>query len=270
MVRETSFGVRGSFDRFDYGPELSIQDKKPLSPVGKAANEISRKIAKAEEKTVRALAATEPTGQLEIVLKQIAQLIRGENGVVPYITKAEAEIAQAVYGARNLISQAERTALEAAEKLSDKKSPIGQIAAGRLRAISDQESLSPSLKSQDTLTPEGVVRIGQESLAKAGEEIKGALYLLQANAEPGEIPPILAAVINAISPQDTKLNETTIERFLDGKVNTNKLPILDGKVNTNKLPILDGKNAFKNLIFKKDKLIITDQIEVSKPDSGTA
>lgn len=249
MVRETSFGIRGGFDPSDYGPEPSIQDNKLLSPVGKAANQISQIITNAEERTVSALAATNPNDQLGRVLTQIARLIRGGNDGVPDIRGRELEIAQAVFDARKLILNVEKGVLGIA-KFPVIEKPIRQIAEGRLQAISRQESLSPPLKSQDTLTPEDVVRIGQESLAKAGGKIQGALYLLQANAEPGEIPPILAAVINAISPQDTKLNETTIERFLDGKVNTNKLPILD------------EKNALQNLIFKKDKLNIPNQIDM--------
>ncbi|MEB3314784.1 MAG: hypothetical protein VKK32_01030 [Candidatus Melainabacteria bacterium] len=164
-------------------------------PLAQAAKKISQIITNAEEKTVRALAATNPNDELGRVLAQIAMLIRGENEEVPGITKPEAKIAQAVYGARNLISQAEGTALEAAQNLSGTESTIQEIAAGRLQAISLQENLSPSLKSKDTLTPEGVVQIGKESLAKAGREIQGALASLQATAEPGTIPPILAALI---------------------------------------------------------------------------
>ena len=260
MVRETSFGVRGGFDRFDYDPE-SIQNKKLLSPVGKAANKISRIITDAEEKTVRALAATEPTDQLERVLKQIAQLIRGENERVPDITNAEKRIAQFFFEARGLISKAEKKALEAAQNLSGTESTIQEIAEGRTRAISRQESLSPPLKSQDTLTPEGVVRIGRESLAEAGGKIQGALYLLQATAEPREIPGILAALLDAISPQDTTLYKKTINRLLDANINPENEP--DLKLNILKQPIPNiPKPEFKNTINEGNELNIPKQIDV--------
>ena len=57
--------------------------------------------------------------------------------------------AKAVFAARNLISQAEGTALEAAQNLSGTKSTIQEIAEGRLQAISDQENMIPPLKSPE-------------------------------------------------------------------------------------------------------------------------
>ena len=232
-------------------------------PLAQAAKQISQNFSTAEETTLNALAAINPNGQIERVSKQTALSILKKNDEIPNLTKEEAKIdeipnltkeeakiAEAFFKARMLIQEIEKKACKLTQNLLGEEAPIGQIAAGRLQAISHQESLSPPLKSEDTLTPEDVVQIGRESLAEAGGKIQGALYLLQANAEPGEIPPILAAVINAISPQDTTLDEETIKRFLDGKVNTKKLPILD------------EKKALQNLIFKKDKLTIPDQIDM--------
>jgi hypothetical protein len=171
-------------------------------PLAQFANQISQNLSTAEEKTVSAAAATEePTDQVGRVLKKTALLILGENGEIPNLTKEEAKIAEAFFKARMLIQETEKNACNLTQNLLGEEAPIGQIAAGRLRAISHKEQMSPPLPLLDPVTPEGVVQIGKDSLARAGREIKNALMSLEPAVEPGEIPPILRALAKAINPR---------------------------------------------------------------------
>jgi hypothetical protein len=182
-------------------------------PLAYFANQISQNFSTAEEKTVSAAAATEePTDQVGRVLKKTALLILGENGEIPNLTKEEAKIAEAFFKARMLIQKTEKNACNLTQNLLGEEAPIRQIAAGRLRAISHKEQMSPPLPLPDPVTPEGVVQIGKDSLAKAGGEIKKALDSLGLTAKPQEIPPILRALAKAIDPsREPVINE---EKFL--------------------------------------------------------
>jgi hypothetical protein len=171
-------------------------------PLAQFANQISRNFSTAEEKTVSAAAATEePTDQVGRVLKKTALLILGKNDEIPNLTKEEANIAKAFFKARMLIQKIEKNACNLTQNLLGEEAPIGQIAAGRLRAISHKEQMSPPLPLLDPVTPEDVVQIGKDSLAKAIQANNDALVSLKLAVEPQEIPPILRALIDVISPK---------------------------------------------------------------------
>jgi hypothetical protein len=189
------------------GIDLSGSKNKPKNPsnsLSQAAQQISQSIGKAEKETVSALAATEPTDQLGRVLKQLAESVSGRNNSDGNTQDKENRIAKAFFDARQRILETEKYALTIAQEGLGPESPISQIAAGRQSATSLQEAMSSPLPSPDPVTPEGVVQIGKDSLTKAGGEIKAALNLLESTTEPRTIPPILRALIDAISPENTR------------------------------------------------------------------
>jgi hypothetical protein len=171
-------------------------------PLAQFANQISRNFSTAEEKTVSAAAATEePTDQVGRVLKKTALLILGKNDEIPNLTNKEARIAEAFFKARMLIQKIEKNACNLTKNLLGKEAPIGLIAAGRLRAISHQEQMSPPSPLPDPVTVEDVVQIGTVSLAEAIKANQDALVSLKLAVEPQEIPPTLQVLIDAISPK---------------------------------------------------------------------
>ena len=170
-------------------------------PLAQAAKQISQNFSTAEEKTVSALAAINPNDQSGRVLKKTALLTLKKDDEIPNLTKEEAKIAEAFFKARMLIQTIEKNACNLTQNLLGEEAPIGQIAAGRLRAISHKEQMSPPLPLLDPVTPEGVVQIGKVSLAEAIKANMDALVSLKLAVEPQEIPPILRALIDAISPK---------------------------------------------------------------------
>jgi hypothetical protein len=108
-----------------------------------------------------------------------------------------------------LIQTIEENACNLTQNLLGREAPIGQIAAGRLRAISHKEQMSPPLPLLDQVTPEDVVQIGKDSLAEAIQANNDALMSLKLATEPGEIPPTLQVLIDAISPKPVFVPYTT-------------------------------------------------------------
>ena len=180
----------------------SYQEPKIYQPLARAASLISASINKAERNTARAvtkLASIEPTGQLEEGLQPLATLILG--AVPDQKPGPGLDIAQAVFAARRGVLTAEKAALRIAELLP-KELPIRAIADGRMGIIN--EGIDPSFTPPGPFTPEDVVRIGMESLQDAGRKIQDALRLLESSVPTNEISPILRALIDAISPENTR------------------------------------------------------------------
>lgn len=216
-------------------------------PLAQFANQISQNFSTAEEKTVSAAAATEePTDQVGRVLKKTALLILGENGEIPNLTKEEAKIAEAFFKARMLIQETEKNACNLTQNLLGEEAPIGQIAAGRLRAISHKEQMSPPLPLLDPVTPEGVVQIGKDSLAEAIKANNDALVSLKLAVEPQEIPPILRALIDVISPENTR--STAKSSSLIGEVET------ETRLKIGEVIEREGGARFKDEILKNGRL----------------
>jgi hypothetical protein len=194
------------------------QKKEPkiYQPLARAASLISASINKAERNTARAvtkLASIEPTGQLEEVLQPLATLILGAGPNQQ--SGPELDIAQAVFEARRGFLTAEKAALRIAQSLP-KEVPIRAIADGRMDIIN--EGIDLSFTPAGPFTPEDVVRIGMESLQDAGRKIQDALRLLESSVPTNEISPILRALIDAISPENTR--STAKSGSLIGEVET--------------------------------------------------
>jgi hypothetical protein len=240
-------GIISRFVNDIFPPKQLKNPSNSYEPLTRWASSISQSIAKAEEKTVSALATTEPTDQLGRVLQQVAILIRGGNDGVPDIRGRELEIAQAVFDARKLILNAEKGVLGIA-KFPVIEKPIRQIAEGRLNTIDLQANMSPPLKSPDTLTAEDVVQIGRDSLTKAGGEIKAAFNFLELTAEPEEIPPILLALAKAINPSRKPFNEREFLERLSENSDTGRIPKPYFKNNMKEiLPGIPGEMGITNL-----------------------
>lgn len=129
--------------------------RAPLSPLSRAARDISERLSLAEQTALIAAADLEFGGLLERLVRYIALELAGENEEAEFVESTQSrnqgktlkKLSTIFTSTRDMISNAEKAALTIARKLP--QTSIAEIAQGRQKAIDEQLPLSYYLIKSD-------------------------------------------------------------------------------------------------------------------------